>query len=325
MRKVKLADLKKISFIDINHIRGRVLPPLSFYDNGEWHLWFPGPNGLIDLKGKPTESDYFARKPERDMDIYFDFLNFIHQRAYWPNVAHPINSIRNDLHNLGASLSKLSFFYQASKDKELEITRYVSTELEYIFVVCRSIFDLLQEIIAKLWDRIDLVDKSISKRQLPKSFRKMIMKSDSLMDVEAIQTQHRIPRDLAEFYFRQATFFETLRNYRDNITHRGYQFNFIFVTEKGFAVNKDELPFSSFNVWNEEHMLPNGLSSLRPAIAFVITRTLAACEDFSATIQHSIRFPSDIAPGFKLFMRGYHNSELLRMNEILEHCMWWDA
>jgi hypothetical protein len=197
--------------------------------------------------------------------------------------------------------------------------------LEYIFIVCRSIFDLLQEIIAKLWDKIELVDKSINKRQLKKSFREMIMKDNSLMEVDVIQSHRRIPRELAEFYFRQAPFFQMLRSYRDNITHRGHEFKFIYVTEKGFAVDNDQQPFASFNIWNEEHMLHNGLSSLRPAIAYVIIKTLTACEDFSNTIQQIIQFPPDIAPGFKLFLRGYHNKELLNMNEILENCMWWDT
>lgn len=325
MREIKLAELGKIPYIDVDHIHGRIIPSLSFYDGEEWHFWFPGPDGLVDLRGEPAEGDYFAREPEKDTDIYFDFLNFMNQRAYWPSVTHPIDGIRNDLHNLGASLGKLDLFYHVSKDRKLEVTRFVSTELEYIFVVCRSIFDLLQEIIAELWDKTELVNKGISKRQLPKLFRRMIMKSGSLMEVDAIKTQFRIPRDLAEFYFRQAPFFQILRNYRDNITHRGHEFKFIFTTEKGFAVHKDRQPFASFNVWNEEHMLPNGLSSLRPAIVYVITQTLNACEDFSHTIQHIVRFPSDIAPGFKLFVRGFHNRELLDMNAILENCMWWDT
>ena len=153
----------------------------------------------------------------------------------------------------------------------------------------------------------------------------MIINNNSLMEVEAIQKQFRIPKALAEFYSRQAPFFQMLRNYRDNIAHRGHEFKFIYVTEKGFAVDKDQQPFASFNVWNEEHMLPNGLSSLRPAIAYVIIKTLTACEDFSNTIQQIILFPPDIAPGFKLFLRGYYNKELLYMNEILENCMWWDT
>lgn len=325
MREIKLTELKKIPYIDVDHISGRAIPSLSFYDGGEWHLWFPGPNGLVDLKGEPAESDYFAKEPEKDTDIYFDFLNFMNQRAYWRSVTHPINSIRHDLHNLGASLGKLGLFYEASKVKEMNVTRFVSTELEYIFVVCRSIFDLLQEIIAGLWDKIDLKDKTIVKRQLPKSFRRMIMESNSLMEVDEIQTKFQIPRDLAAFYFRQAPFFQTLRSYRDNITHRGHGFQFIYVTEKGFAVDKDQKPFASFNVWNDEHMLPNGLSSLRPAISYVIIQTLTACEDFSSSIQQTILFPPDIAPGFQLFIRGYHNAELLNMKKVLENCMWWDT
>lgn len=151
----------------------------------------------------------------------------------------------------------------------------------------------------------------------------MMLKGDSLMD--ALQEKYKIPRELAEFYARQADFFQTLREYRNKITHWGIGFDFIFVTEKGFAVSKDQQPFASFNVWNEEHMLPNGLSSLRPAIAHIIIQTLGACEDFSRTIQHFIQFPPDIVPGFKLFIRGHYNAELLKLNTIIENCMWWDS
>jgi hypothetical protein len=325
MTEINLSELKKIPYIDLANISGRAIPSLSFYDGNEWHLWFPTPDGrLVDLKGEPAESDYFALEPQNETDLFFNFLNFMTQHAFWPSVIRPINSIRNDVHNLGASLSKLDLYYRISKENKLETTRLVSTEIEYLFIVCRSIFDLLQDIISTIWDKVELKDKSIKKRHLPKSFREMILKSDSLMDVDTISTQFRIPPVLAEFYYRQASFFLTLRNYRDSITHRGYDFKFIFVTEKGFAVHNNQQPFASFNVWNNRHILPNNLASLRPAIVYVITQTLNACEDFTSTIQKTIIFPPEIAPGFGLFIRGFHNKELLKMKDILENCMWWD-
>ncbi len=288
-------------------------------------MWLPLKTGLMQLKGKPVEADYFARMPEQDTDIYLDFLNFMTQRACWTDALRYIDGIRNDIHNLGASLGKLELFHRSSIDKHKEDRRFASTEVEYIFGVCRSLFDLLQEVIATLWQRIELSDKSIKKQQLPRSFRKMVIKDEKFLAQEAIQTRYSLPAELAAFYHRHGPFFQVLRRYRDGVVHHGKDFNSIFVTEKGFAVSADAEPFVSFGVWNDEHMLPNRLASLRPIVAHVITETLRSCEDFADVIKKIICFPPEIAPGFRLFLRGYHNRQLLAMNDVLANCSWWEA
>lgn len=323
---VKTSELNKIPFIDSEHVAGRVLTTLTFFENGEWQMWFALPSGLIQqMKGEPAEADYFARLPEKDTDVYLDFLNLMTQRASYPDVMKAIDGIRNDVHNLGASLGKLELFYHASKDRPLDVRRFVSTEIEYIFGVCRSLFDLLQEVIAALWHRTDLLDKTLKKKQLPKRFTRMVVKDKEELSVEAIETLWSIPTALASFYHRHRPFFEILRHYRNDVVHSGRDFKSIFVTEKGFAVRADVEPFASFGVWNDEHMLPNRLASLRPVVAHVITETLRACEDFAQSIQKVITFPPELAPGFKLFLRGFHNSHLMDMKAVLSNCEWWDA
>ncbi|MBC8180045.1 hypothetical protein H8E88_02870 [candidate division KSB1 bacterium] len=327
MIKTSILDIDQIKilpYIDCDNLNNRIVPILPYYDGTKWQIFIYNNDEIIPLEGQPSEGDYFASKPEKDSDIYFDFLNFIVQRAFWPNVGQAIDSLRNDLHNLGASLGKFQLFYEVSSEKKLEVTRFVASELEYIFIVCRSIFDLLQKVISQMWDKIEFVDKNINKRQIPESFRKMILSSNKLMDVGTITNKFKIPPLLAEFYYRHASFFFMLREYRDNITHRGLDFKSIFNTEKGFAINKDKEPFSTFKIWNKEHLLPNNLASLRPVIAYLIIHTIEACEDFSATIQKIIVFPPDIAPNSKLFIRGYHNKELIKLDKILNDCLWWD-
>ena len=169
------------------------------------------------------------------------------------------------------------------------------------------------------------MDKSVKKRQLPRSFRRMVINDKKLMAQEAIQTQFHVPAELASFYHRHGPFFQVLRQYRDDVVHSGKDFKSIFVTEKGFAVRADVEPFASFGVWNEEHMLPNRLASLRPIVAYVITETLRACEDFADMIKKIIRFPPEIAPGFRLFLRGFHNRQLLAMKDVLANSSWWEA
>ena len=323
--KINISKLSKIPFIDVESIRGRVLTTLTFYEEDEWHIWLPVASGLIKMKGEPAEADYFARSPEKDTDVYIDFLNFMTQRACWADVMMAIDGIRNDIHNLGASLGKFELFYHASRNKRAEVTRFVSTEVEYIFGVCRSLFDLLQEVIATLWQRIKLKDQTIKKKQLPKSFRRMVFKDEKLVSAEVIEERWHVPIAMATFYHRNGPFFEVLRTYRDYVVHSGRDFKSIFVTEKGFAVSADTKPFCLFGVWNKEHMLPNRLASLRPVVSYVITETLRACEDFSQSIQSVIQFPPEIAPGFKLFLRGYHNRHLMEMKTVLNECKWWEG
>jgi len=323
---INVSELAKIPFLDADNFHGRSIPCLSFYHDHEWHLWIPTPAGALrKMKGEPAESDYFAESPERETDMYFDFLSFIAKRACWPRLASPINAITDDVLNLGASLAKLSLFHQASKDRELNLSRFVSTEIEYIFGVCRSLFDLLQEVISDLWETVTLHDKAAPKKKLHRAFTPMVMKKNQLWSKEEISSHHAIPDVLAHFYHQSAPFYQMLKTFRDDITHHGKHVDYVFVTERGFAVPRGTQPFASFGVWDEEHLLPNDLASLRPAIAYVITETLATCERFSQVIQTTIQFPPDIAPGFDLFVRGYHNEELLRMKAILEHCQWWDS
>jgi len=318
-------ELRKIPFLDITNLNGRIIPALTFYDGEKWHFWFPGPNGLIQLKAKPVEADYFGKSAECETDIYFEFLNFIIQHAYWPKVAVFIDAIQDDIHNLGASLEKFHLFYEVSKHRKTNLKRFVSTEIEYIIGTCRSLFDLLQSVIATLWDTVTLFDLNIKKKHLPKSFRPMIIKDDKFITAEEIKGIFKIPISLAEFYARSAPFFSTLRNYRDKIIHQGKKSEMVFITQKGFAVPKYIEPFASLGVWNEDHLLPNDLASLRPVLAHICLETIKCCEDFAHTVQQIIQFPPEIVPGFRLFLRGYHNKELLRLNEIRDKVLWWDT
>lgn len=325
MHKVPFEALKQIPFLDTANLQGRAIPTLSFYDGTKWHFWMPTSDGLNAIDARPAEGDYFSRTPERPSDIYMEFLNFMVQRAYWPSVAHFIDAIRNDIHNLGASLQKYHLFHHAAKDKRFQTRRFASTEIEYVFGTCRSMFDLLQEVIAFLWDTVRLDDQNAPKRHLPKSFRKMVIKDGRVMSCEEIRDMYRIPKQLADFYARTSSFFAVLRQYRDNIIHHGKSIEMIFVTERGFAVSKETEPFASFNAWQQDQIQPNGLASIRPALAHVVIETIKSCEDFAHTIQRIIRFPPDIAPGFRLFLRGYHNEELILLESVKANSQWWDA
>ena len=62
MPQIPLSELAKIPQIDYQNLRGRGLASLTFFVDGEWHLWVPTDAGLIRMKGWPAEGFYFAAR-----------------------------------------------------------------------------------------------------------------------------------------------------------------------------------------------------------------------------------------------------------------------
>lgn len=322
--KIKIEDLRIVPQLNLENLNGRSIPNLAFYEDGEWILWIPTPSGLKKLKGEPVESTYFSKTPVLPTDVSFQFLNIIMKRAFWPSVTSYIHGIQNDILNLASSLAKLDLIFHIPVERDSDKARFVSTEIEYIFYVCRSLFDLLQKVISKLWMNVTLFDNSVQKKELPSSFRKVILSGGEIRAKSEIRSCYRLPETFVDFYLRRARFFKMLKDYRDKIVHEGEDYRFIFVTERGFAVPDNIEPFASFGIWNEEHKMQNGLSSLRAALAYVIIETFEACEDFADTLVRSIQLPPDIVPGYDLYLRGQHNHELTKLHNILENSLWWD-
>ena len=127
---INRSELSKIPFIDAQNIGGRSLTTLTFYEEEKWHMWLVTAEGLLPLSAEPAEADYFSRTPEKETDVCVEFLDFMAQRACWIDALQPINGLRCDIHNLGASLAKIDLFYEISKERKTEIARFVSTELE---------------------------------------------------------------------------------------------------------------------------------------------------------------------------------------------------
>jgi hypothetical protein len=50
----------------------------------------------------------------------------------------------------------------------------VVSDLEYVFLSCRSTFDLLQEILRYLWENVTLIDTNAKKERLKPSYADMV-------------------------------------------------------------------------------------------------------------------------------------------------------
>ena len=276
---VKIEDLAEVSYLNCPSFDGRLIPlQPCFNDQDEWELWMPSNDGLTRMRGgQPVESTYFAKQAVEKFDLYFEFINFFMKRAYYPDVAPFIGGVLDDIFNLGTSLDKLNLAYNCWKNNKESVTRrFVSTELEYIFKVSRSVYDLLQEMAAKMWAKIQLIDPNQEKKEIKKSFAKMIISGETLLDQDEIAAKYKIPSDLAGFYHRQGEFFQWLRQYRNYIAHSGKSFELVFLTEKGFAISIDKIPFSTIDIWSDANTQKNGLGSVRSIAAHIILKTLGS-------------------------------------------------
>jgi hypothetical protein len=323
---VRRSELIKLPYFDATVQDDRVVPLLPYInDEGKWEAWMPGRDGLVQMNPlEVVEGAYFAKSPVGETDVYIEFVNFVIKRIYWPDLASRLDCIRDDIHNLGASLAKIDFFFESRAQVKHSLSRFVSTELEYIVTTCRSLFDLFQKVVSGLWKRVKLYDTSIEKKTiLPDSFRAMVLYDNELQGPNEIAQRHGLPTPLADFYHRAGPFFVKLRGFRVDVIHHGIESGPIFQTPRGFAVDITRRPFCNFRIWEEKNLLSHHLGSLRLLNAHIITETIATCEDFAHTMQATIELPPDVAPDYDLFLRGHHIGHLLHLKEILESDPWW--
>jgi hypothetical protein len=58
---------------------------------------------------------------------------------------------------------------------------------------------------------------------------------------------------MAAEYARQAPFFWTLRDFRDDVVHGLTRMPFVFETDQGFCVDPAQRPFRDFAGWTDAH------------------------------------------------------------------------
>jgi hypothetical protein len=310
MEKVDLSKLAAIPYLDLSDLQGRTFSSLCFHD-GDWKMWISAGDQLMQIHAWPAESCFFARAPECQSDLCLQTLNFIAQRASFPELMKAFVGFQDDVFNVSASLAKIGLLHAHRDTIKHGIGRMAVTEVEYILSVCRSMFDLLQEMVSHLWERIQLVDSAIRKRSLKQSFTDMILQTGKPASATQIIERFGLPPALAEVYVKHSQFFLSLRRIRDNVVHRGSQMQTIFDGDRGFLVAAHLRPFSDWNIWREDEREPNNLVPLLPALGLIVHHTLNACEEFFHALEGVIRFPAPLVPGMAFFMRGYFNDEFV--------------
>lgn len=295
-------------------------------EQGRFHIWFREGEGWRRMQPFDlAESDYFSKAPAKDADLSFSFVHFMLQHCRNLRALKVYEGVRNDMHNLGACFRKLELYHEEGRRGAADTRRFVVTEIEYMVGVCRSLFDLHQRIAKELWDSVTILDPAAKarKRCLPASFADVALSGDAARSAEELSARYGLGSQWAAFYPAEADFFRKLRKFRNDIEHGGLTPEIIFTTSKGFAVNETSTPFAQFGVWREETFLPNRLAPVKPVLAFIVGQTFASMGRFVQALAQEIRFEAEIAPGYRVFMRGHYLDRLARLNEYIQSDPWY--
>lgn len=299
-------------------------PPLMpFHDGNCFHFWVALPNHMLQplAIADITESIYLAAAPARTQDVRFQFFDWAVKRASSPSAAPFIKGILSDVFNLSASLIKIDLLFTHQLGGFPENYRFALTEIEYVLIVCRSLFDLLQEIVKRTWGEVKLNDSSVKKQELPDSFAAIALNGNARRTAQELREKYGLPEVLGAFYEECSDFFVKLRAARNAIIHEPARDPLLFRLDCGYAVNVTEKPFNMIE-WPPEGLAPNQLGSLRRWLAYCIKQSLLACELFSRVITSCVQFPSDFAPRHHVFLRSPHLCALYRIDEILYRKPW---
>ncbi|AHX16276.1 hypothetical protein CH75_09240 [Dyella jiangningensis] len=305
--KVSLEELETISQVDLAAVqRGKMVCTSTFYTEGQWHLWLPNgdrlfPIKLIDL----SEGVYFGTSAAAPHDLRLNALNVIAQQACIAGTERPFMGIWDDLYNIAASVAKLDLVTSHHGEIRSQLSRMVVTEVEYLAIQCRSIFDYLQKILKTLWSAVGFNDGLSPPQTLPDSFRDMVMGNDGkLRTAPEIEDRYKILSPLAIAYAKHARFFADLRAMRDAIVHKGAKTPTIFATEKGAYIESTLWPFCTMTTWRADEFSPNNLVPLKPALGAMVYRTLLAAEELITTLSFLVNLGPPICPNHVLFLRA---------------------
>jgi hypothetical protein len=164
--------------------------------------------------------------------------------------------------------------YHANRDnKDYGICRFVQSEIEYLAILCRSIFDLLQELVRPHVARIHIPDGP-QPRSLPSTFRDVVHKNKEAQSADEVTSRYHLPHPIAQWHIRHREFFMQLRSIRDRIVHDGSTIDLVFSTDRGFAVLRGNDPFNGMYKWPSKCELPNALARIldRDLLAAGISR-----------------------------------------------------
>lgn len=303
---VPIEAVSAIPHVDGGAVQRRTLCAGTFYTEGRWQTWFISdgrllPIQIVDL----AEGVYFGDAAASQHDLSLNALNLIAQHVCNSDTEKPFRGIWDDLYNIAASIAKIDVVTTHRADIGHQAARMVVTEVEYLAIQCRGIFDYIQKIIKVQWAKVySATDGSPSKQSLPPSFGDMVLEGRQSRSSSEIVRRYLIPELLASVYAKHAPFFASLKTMRDAIVHRAAETPRIFMTDVGPCIESDLWPFNTITTWRADEVQSKNLVPLKPALGAMIYRTLLAAEELILAYAQVVRLGPPICPKHNLYLRA---------------------
>jgi hypothetical protein len=328
---ISKAELAKLPYVKYLPQDGRIVPLGTFFDSKakNWHLYVPHDDkSLIRiLDGEVIFGSYLGHDiANPSSDIEFPLGTLVIQHLSFPQTLEALGKLENDIHCCAAILQKYHLMWSQRHDKNLSARLLVESELEYLLLLLRSLYDLLQSLVANICSRLVPADersRRAMKKLLPRSFAGMVLTGNEpkeIRDADDLVTKYGMPEPLALWYHTEATFFQALRKLRDGIAHHGHVPPTVLETEWGFAIMPSEPPWNRFTEWPEEKRL-QGLGSLRSVFAGFIAYALGATTRFATTIPTFLQLAPALGDKLHLFVRNPFGHQLV-MLEAMRNQPW---
>jgi hypothetical protein len=303
--------------------RSLLLQPWYDVDSAAWHnYWQINPGEFIRMQIVGfTCGIYYATKPFAPDDLEVPLANLIAQHLSFPTVAEALYSLIDDVHLLSATMEKLELLRTLSLSKDEKISSFlVETELEYLFTLIRSMYDVLQTI-AKGIGKVLVKADGRPIKQLPDSFADIALYDNTPRTFDNLQTKYELPPPLAKFYVAESVRFLLIRQIRTELEHRGKRLPSVFVTEQGFGISTKwhNTSWSNLDVWKMHELQPNDIGSVRALAAFLSESFLNTINNFEQSLRNTIApalLPPAVSNGNNIYLTNPSVGRLLNLASI---------
>ena len=310
-------EIQKLPYLTHIPRDGRSVPIQTYYDHQQkrWRIW-------VILDGKLQELDvtdlyhgtYVSNEPvSPDRDYRMPFAETVLKHFCTPKIAAGMHQASQDLINCLGYLEKYFILLQHAKAyTRTNAMALLQVELEGIFGVHRSYYDLLQGVVNEVYRHY-----SQAKITLPKkfgSFHVVVQK-----EPDELRDKYHFPPALVQFYQAKKELFLACRQIRDNIFHHGHSLNSVFRFDDGFAVPTDEKPWTTLasvvNLWPAHKIRNNRLGCVLVVYALLAEDMYKTMEWLGDSMLASFQKPPKPCFDGNVYLRTHFAQHLHRLDE----------
>jgi len=323
MDDIPIAELHRLPFVSHVPTDGRRVVLQSYFSpsDRDWYLYLEVKPGFLGRLGggEPVYGGYLSTEPANPQtDLELPFSTLVVQHLSFPKVQGRLQALENDVHQCAAILAKYRLISDHAGEN-LRSSFLIASELEYLLLVVRSMYDLLQCIVADIANLLVVLDGSNRRlaRQVPQSFREVVLTGDGPRSGDDIVAKYHLPPALANWYVGETAAFLELRKLRDGVAHHGRTAPTLFELPEGIALDATDKMWSEFLVWTPEQRLHDKFGSVRALFAAIILNFLGATSRFADAIRATVQLPPAIGVDVRSYLRSPFGARLVELPDIL--------